>query len=902
MINYTELEVRRLCCRLRFVSLLMVILMLFGCAIFGDAKPKPVPIGEVRFYIQEGDGYLSEDSYDKAVESYTAAVNLDPKSIDARRKLGEAYANYGETALALDEFAKIIEIDPDYSHAHNYRGFLYNNQEKWEEAAREYESSLKIDPDNLYTLNHLGLMYNMMNRTEDAKNVLQKAVELDPEMDDPESGNTHNYLGLVYQSEGKYEEAIAEFHKVLEHFPIDTAAHNYLGTVYENTEQYRDATKEYNETLKIDPEDSFARSRLDVLQQSGVIFHEIPAVEIVKDDIEHYISTAPDVSEYPNAGAIILLDKLSYEVTNEGTTRYTIHQIVKICNERGIAQFGEIAIPFNAKYQNIGVNVAKTILPDGTEVEAAMDAYHDITPPGLAEYNLYSDTMLKVVSMPALRPGAILEYKVTLEDAQAVTETFWVLGGMSFQWVEPVLNAKCVLRVPKDINVKWKLYRTQIEPIITEDDDSSTYIWISKDNPGLLTEAAMPPLEDLIPFLMFSTTESWEEVYKWYKELSDPQELADKNIKRRVAELVVGKSTKEEKTKAIFEFVALEIRYVAIELGQGAYQPYPAIDVFKYRYGDCKDKVTLLITMLKEVGIDAYPVLISPAPRKRVDVEIPSIGQFSHVIAAVSVEDDGYVWLDPTIATCRYGDLPAGDQGRKAFVIGKNGGEFVNTPIYPSEANKIASVSEITLLEDGTIRGWERTTSQGQGDIYLRAVYRLISPNRYKEFLENMINQRYPGVQIKSFSISDLYDLDKPVDVRVDFSCPSYGSNLEGTLMFPLPSEGFSAYATLVGTSERQYDFYIGYNMAVEKTLTISIPEIYRVTSLPEDISIEYEFGTFARKYKKVGNSVVKYSVSLKIDTPVIQTTDYSDFKKLIEIAAREDRAQIILTKSVIGL
>jgi len=413
--------------------------------------------------------------------------------------------------------------------------------------------------------------------------------------------------------------------------------------------------------------------------------------------------------------------------------------------------------------------------------------------------------------------------------------------------------------------------------------------------------------------VMFSTAESWDEVYKWYKELAEPQEQVDEAIKGKVAELIAGKTTNEDKTKAIFEFVASEIRYVAIELGQGAYQPHPATDVFKYRYGDCKDKVTLLIAMLREAGIDAYPVLISPAPHRRVDTEIPSVAQFSHVIAAVRVEDkippsaggdeggfneDRYVWLDPTIATCKYGDLPAGDQGRRAFVIGKDGGEFVNTPIYPSGVNKVSSTSEITLLEDGAIRGWERTTVSGQADMYLRAVYRLIRSDRRKELLETVLNQRYPGVKIENVSISDLYDLDVPLQVKVDFSCPSYGSKLGEMLVFPLPSEEFSAYTALVGSAERQYDLHLGYNMAVEKELTLSLPEGYRVAASPNDISVEHESGTFLRRYEENGNSMVRYSVSLKINTPVVPVAGYTDFKKLVETAAREDRAQIILTKS----
>ena len=735
---------------------------------------------------------------------------------------------------------------------------------------------------------------------DDAESIaaIQKAIDLDPEMDTPDSKDTHNFLGLVYQDETLYDEAIAEFRKTLEHFPEDADTYSYLGTALEYGEKYQEAVEAYRAALKYNPDDEVASARLEAFSQAGIV--SVPAVDIVEEDIEHYISTAPDASEYPNSGAVVLLDKFSYNFTDEGSTRYTIHRIVKIYDERGIADYGEIAVSFNHKSQRVGVNIARTLLPDGTVVEASSpDAVHVITPPGLAEYNLYSDMRLHVVSMPALEPGAIIEYKVTVEDTVASPDMTWILGGMAFQWFDPVLTAKCVLRVPADTKLKWTIYEEQVEPVITKDDDGRlTYVWIAKNSPEFVPEAAMPPADELVPFLMFSTVESWNDIYEWYRDLARPQELSNEAIKRKVSELIMGKTTNEEKAKVIFEFTAQKVRYVAIELGMGAYVPYPATDVFKNRYGDCKDKATLLITMLREAGIESYPVLISPAPRKSVDTELPSIGQFSHVIVAVKVEESGYVWLDPTVAMSKYGDLPAVDQGRKGFVIGPDSGEFVETPIYPSSANKIVSSSEMTLLENGSIRGWERTVATGQTDIYLRSVYRMIRPDRLKGFMENLLNQRYPGIQIEDVTLSDMYDMDTPVEVKVEFSCPDYVTDAGQMAVFSLPSENFSAYAPLVGATERNYDLHIGSSSATERTLTLTLPEGYATADLPEDRYVEFEFGVFKREYRKIDDSTVRYSASLKINAPIIPAASYASFRNFIEAAAREDRAQIILTKS----
>ena len=85
--------------------------------------------------------------------------------------------------------------------------------------------------------------------------------------------------------------------------------------------------------------------------------------------------------------------------------------------------------------------------------------------------------------------------------------------------------------------------------------------------------------------------------------------------------------------------------------------------------------------------------------------------------------------------------------------------------------------------------------------------------------------------------------------------------------------------------------------MAMEKVLTLSLPEGYKPASLPEDKKVEHEFGTFLRKYEEPDSSTVRYSVSLKIDAPVIPAASYPSFKKFVETAAREDRVQILLRK-----
>ena len=512
--------------------------------------------------------------------------------------------------------------------------------------------------------------------------------------------------------------------------------------------------------MEIDPQNLLAPTRLQALAQldrSISVSIEIPPVDLINIDIEAVIAAAPDAADYPDADAIILLNQFSHEVTPSGKSRYTTHQVVKILTERGVQNYDDIAIPHTPKVQYITVNVARTITPNGSVVEPPEEAFNDVTPPGLLSYNLYSDSMWRVISMPALKPGVCIEYQVTLEDAgaESVGSTSWFWGGYSFQSTDPTLQSAYALRVPKGTDFKWKAIHCQLNPQILHEEESSTYLWTYGETPALKTEYNMPATNDIVPRLSYSSVESWEAVYNWYKDIAKDRYTVDQAIEEKVEALTADLLTEDDKIRAIYHFVASQIRYVGIELGQGAYQPTPADQVLSVLYGDCKDKTTLMIAMLDLVGIEAFPVMLNPAPYQHIDLELPSLGQFSHLIGAIPRDDGNYIWLDPTADTCSYGDLPARNRGRTGFIIRSERGEFVDIPISTPESNQLIIDTTIALTEDGTVQGTMRVDTLGQYNIEARLEYKQLSPSVWKDTLAVGLSKQFPGVQIDAVQISE---------------------------------------------------------------------------------------------------------------------------------------------------
>ena len=890
------------------ISWIAILLLLSGCSIFGRSQSGEKVIvdpliernREWREQIEAGNLAIQDGDLTGALAAYQAALTIKPNANQVQFQIAKLYLQQEEYEKARDAFAATVTLDPKNMAARNSLGYIYEQLNNYEAAAQVYEDTLEVESHNLYALNHLGLAYKQLGRLDDAERVLRKAVEIDPKSARPDSKNLRNYLALIYLEKGDIGEAIAEFRESIRLFPKDIWSRQNLASLYEARGRYYEAQLQYHKILEIDPQNLLAPTRLQALEQldrSARMVVDLVPVNLIDIDIEGVIAAAPDAADYPNADAIILLNQFSHEVTPSGKSRYTSHQVVKILTERGVQNYDDIAIPHTPTAQYITVNVARTITSDGSVVEPPEEAFNDVTPPGLLSYNLYSDSMWRVISMPALKPGVCIEYQVTLEDAGAdsVGSTSWFWGGYSFQSTDPILQSAYALRVPQETDFKWKAIHCQLNPQILHEGETSTYLWTYGETPALKTEYNMPATNDIVPRLSYSSVESWDAVYNWYRDIAKDRYTVDQAIEKTVEELTADLLTEDDKIRAIYHFVASQIRYVGIELGQGAYQPTPADQVLSVRYGDCKDKTTLMIAMLDLVGIEAFPVMLNPAPYQRVDLELPSLGQFSHLIAAVPRDNGDYVWLDPTADTCSYGDLPARNRGRTGFIIRSDRGEFVAIPISTPESNQLIVDTEIELTEDGTVQGTMRVDTRGQYNVEARLEYKQVSPSAWKDTLAVGLSKQFPGVRVDSVQISDLEDLNVPVQLNVAFTVENYAEPIGNRLMFPLPSDEFSDYAEIFAAAERQHPLDLSYPMQMKKTIRLALPEGWTAT-FPQDVRLENRFARVERQYKLEGNQI-HYEINFIIKKSIIPPEDYPAAKRLFDMLVREDRTQLILEK-----
>jgi len=649
-----------------------------------------------------GNAYQQKEKFDEGLEEIKRTLKIDPGFIQALIKIGANYYEKGLYKEAIEEFKKALEMNPDFVDVNLYLSWAYDRKEWNLEARNKLEEIVQSNPLYALTQYSLGVSYERKGWFERAIQKYRKVLDIN--YDD---GLTRMRLGNLYFQLGKYEEGIALYREILswrpddpsvykniadgyvrmgkedqaievleeanEIFPYNSSIYSQLGYLYHEEGKEEEAIGLWRQALDISPEFLHLRDYIDFISEKE---------EIVEIDSRELITSAPSAKEYPDASAAILLNEVKRVIHLDGTSSTTYHRIIKLFNNRGIEKFGEVFITYNAWGERITIKKARTFKLDGTEVEAT--SIKDIFP--LEGYRLYSHISQKVISMPALEEGVTIEYQYTLDDysrgfiGKNFQDTFYL------QDFEPIQSCRYVLTIPEGVGIKIINFKTDVEPEIKKGESKMVYTWEASDISQIIYESDMPPFHNIAPRITISSFSSWEEIASWYYDISREQSKADADIEAKVAELIRNETTLEGKIRALYHYVITEIRYLGLEFGISGHMPHEASEIYKYKYGDCKDKATLLIAMLREAGIEAYYVLLRTRYSGEVDLDLPRF-QFDHAIAAVPLNGE-LMFLDGTAENYCYGDLPAMDQGVWAMVLIDGEGKFMKIPVQPAEKNQ----------------------------------------------------------------------------------------------------------------------------------------------------------------------------------------------------------------------
>jgi transglutaminase-like putative cysteine protease/tetratricopeptide (TPR) repeat protein len=524
--------------------------------------------------------------------------------------------------------------------------------------------------------------------------------------------------------------------------------------------------------------------------------------------------------------------------------------------------------------------------PDGRVVETPESTAQDFAPDVLREAPMYSDYRQRHISVTALAPGDVLEYRtVTRVTTPLAAGNFW------YEYTFPkgiaVNEDRLELNVPKAREIKLKTPTRA--PEIQETGDRRVYTWVVKDIQPDRDKNRDNDEEETGPDVQLTTFTSWKQVAQWYAKLQGERMTVDDGVRKKAEELTKGAETPAEKARRLYDFVALDIRYVSISLGIGRYQPHAAADVLANGYGDCKDKHTLFSAMLKAEGIQSYPVLIDSS--RKLDPDVPSPAQFDHVITAARLgSGTALTWLDTTPEVTPYGLILYQLRNKQAVLASDDGeGGLQRTPADSPIKSYLHFVLDGKFSEYGALDATLEVTAQGDRDWPLRANFRRVAGAQWKDFVKALsANWGLPG-DVDDIHLDPVEDTSKPFHLKYHLHEDGYFVVPAASVNFrPIPPLGLPA----IHAAERSADpLNIGPAGEIDYRVRLQFPENYTVHT-PIPVKMSRDYGDYSSAYS-LGKGVLEGERKLVVKMNEIGASRRSDYESFRN-AAHSDEDQLL--------
>lgn len=489
----------------------------------------------------------------------------------------------------------------------------------------------------------------------------------------------------------------------------------------------------------------------------------------------HFTRSAKDL--YAAASAVsapegtnisILEDDDSYTFDDAGRMTHVGYTVYKVLTEKGAEAWDSISVgwePWHEERPGIRVRV---ITPDLAEHQLDPKNINE-TPAHEGDYKIYSDGKRLNAPFPAIAQGVVVEEEYTERETQPIFpggRAGWTSFGRERM---PVEHSLLVFDFPSSLPLRTsQQLLPNVTPVRTEANGRVHILYdigrLDGIEPGI---ANAPPDYNRFPKVSYSTGASWQALATEYSKIVDAHAGADA-VQTIVNGLIAGKSSIPEKEAALVDYLDREVRYTGIEFGDAALIPHEPAETLGKKYGDCKDKATLLVTMLRAAGIPAYVALLNAGSRIDVASDLPGMGVFDHAIVYVPpIQSQPALWIDATDRYARLGQIPIADQGRMALITRPETTALTQTPESTSKDNVLVEYRTITLSENGPATVTEKTLPSGVYESRYRAYYADRPDKDTRDNLTQYVKAQYLSDNLTTVDRSDPADLSKQFELTI---------------------------------------------------------------------------------------------------------------------------------------
>ncbi|MFO1482415.1 MAG: DUF3857 domain-containing protein [Verrucomicrobiaceae bacterium] len=543
----------------------------------------------------------------------------------------------------------------------------------------------------------------------------------------------------------------------------------------------------------------------------------------------------------------IILDETLHHVREDGTRLIVEHQVCRAISPSGAEGLGREVNGYRLSTQTPHLVLARSIQPDGRRQDVRPEACFLQTPQREADYDLYNDSGELVIIFPNVKPGTVTEFIIVTEENKPRIPGHYVTS-FDFRYGWPARQLRAVSELPAGYAKRLSLTPLGAgvpDPVVEKlASGRQRWTWEVERTPPTLGEPGRVPYDQTGPLVRLNTLRDWTEFADWYRPLAEKRLILGRKLEAEVQKWTAEAKSPREVLEILHAHAANDVRYVGLEFGSCDIEPHQASEVWEHQYGDCKDKASLLVAMLRYKNIPAHLVLVNTEHLGRVERRCADWRDFNHAILVAELPD-GPVFCDPTIEGSTPGMLSPSSAERDVLVVSKPE-RWMRTPAQ--DAGRYSMNLDAQMSATGELSGWATLEADG----YLGAYFQNVEKKSTREQLKERLRGHLEGVW-QGAGVIDIKTTPRkpgaPYRIQAYFIVPPSGSP---TLRFPFDV----SYLPDFGSGEkRQTDVFMWRDLNSTNSV-ITLPPGVRPASVPSPMNVSHEHGSGSARWNLDGGKL----------------------------------------------
>jgi cellulose synthase operon protein C len=814
------------------------------------------------------DYYRGREQREKARDILRKIVSRDSGDFEARKNMADLLIEVGDRERGLEAYAA---LETKFAGVHWLTTELATAYERAGLLQRAVKLAKRAHEENPAGSREQEQLLRLYERTRDGAGMLA----LLREMVASAPGEVDNVarLARAMAAQGDAEGAKTLLRKALDSNGHDAGLRLELAEIIDESGRTEEATLERSRTVTDNRNFEDVRRRL---QWAGA--------DTLADPDAEFLANV-DLRQRPDANgqkAVALADVRIDRVQPNGLASTRVQQYFLIGDAVGAREFGTRAVQFAPASESLRILHARLHKRDGRVVEAEEGAESSVADLKTA---MYYDVRSRVVRYPGAEAGDVVEldYRVTPEASENPYGNYF--GSLVLlQNTIPAKLKRYVLVTPAEREFYITERRVPEPAETTIADGKRTQRWEMHDAPALPNEPRGPSATEVGSYVNVSTFATWNDLGQWYAELLKPQLALDSSLQEVAARMLAEHPDEQDRIRAIHRFVLRNTHYVALEFGIYSYKPYPVSQVYARRFGDCKDKASLMIALLRATGIETQLALVRTRRLGAVADNAASIVPFNHAIAYIPRYD---MYLDGTAEYANARELPLDDQGAMALTVGVDGNnQMRRIPVTQATENYTRRVVRAEVRRDGNIEFIGSAETRGEDAPGLRREYEVAE--RQRESFRQTLAEVFPSVRLDNVQVDGAHDLEKNVTVNFRGVIDTFA----GRPTLSLSSSWIPRHyvQTLAPLASRAQTLMLPAGWTTEEELNLAFPANAKV-ELPKAQRLETPFGNAEFAYERSGSNVaIRTKVEFtRTQIAVDEYPAFREFCRALESAFRQE-------------